>query len=153
MCVYSPTTELELVPPTRPCSHWRAPPHNTHPTPPPVRAAPAPFRAQESFVSRKHESDKIIVFERGSARGPLLFVVNFHASASRADYAVGAPAGGAWRLVLDSDEARFGGYGRIDRDVRHHACAPGTDGRPATMRVYSPCRTAQVYALAGGGVD
>jgi 1,4-alpha-glucan branching enzyme len=89
------------------------------------------------FVSDKH---KILVFERG----PLVFLFNFHGSASVADYSVLVPPGD-YRLILNSDEETFGGQGRI---------APGqtfqllNEMRGNEMchiiKVYLPCRTAMV---------
>ena len=89
------------------------------------------------FVSDKH---KILVFERG----PLVFLFNFHGSASVADYSVLVPPGD-YRLILNSDEETFGGQGRI---------APGQTFQLLNemrgnelchiIKVYLPCRTAMV---------
>lgn len=40
------------------------------------------------FLSRRHEGDKVVVFERGTQG--LLFIFNFHTSKSFADYRIGS---------------------------------------------------------------
>lgn len=49
---------------------------------------------QESFISRKHEGDRVIVFDRYTAGGHLLFVFNLHPTKSYEHYRVGAPVDG-----------------------------------------------------------
>ena len=102
--------------------------------------------SRDAYVSLKHEADKVLVFDRGTAAGPLLFVFNFHATASYEGYRVGAPAGGDWVLALDTDDAAFSGHGRIDAAAtRCAADAAPWHGRSHSVRVYAPCRSAQVY--------
>ncbi|MDR2850019.1 MAG: alpha amylase C-terminal domain-containing protein, partial [Verrucomicrobiota bacterium] len=81
-----------------------------------------------------------LVFERG----PLVFLFNFHSEGSVADYSVLVPPG-SYRLVLDSDEARFGGQGRI-LPGQSFALMEETRGNEAChiIKVYLPCRTAMV---------
>lgn len=43
------------------------------------------------WVSLKHESDKVVVFERGN----LLWIFNFHPTQSYTDYRIGTPWKGA----------------------------------------------------------
>ncbi len=43
------------------------------------------LNAPHTFISRKDEADKLIVFERGD----LVFVLNFHPNNSYSDYRVG----------------------------------------------------------------
>jgi 1,4-alpha-glucan branching enzyme len=61
-------------------------------------------------VSLKHEVDKVIVFERAG----LLFIFNFHPNNSFTDYRVGVEEAGEYKVVLTSDEKRFGGFDNID---------------------------------------
>nr|CAB3486969.1 unnamed protein product [Digitaria exilis] len=75
--------------------------------------------ADHQYVSRKHEEDKVIIFERGN----LVFVFNFHWSSSYFDYRVGCFKPGKYK------------------DWPH-------DNRPCSFSVYAPSRTAVVYALA-----
>jgi len=82
----------------------------------------------------------VLVFQRG----PLLFVFNFQASVSLADYAVLVPPG-RYRGVLNTDERRFGGHDRIAAN-QEYPVATVTRGQECcqVIRVYLPCRTALV---------
>lgn len=86
------------------------------------------------------EADKVLVIERG----PLVFFFNFHSAQSQSDYAVRVPPG-IFRSVLNSDEPRFGGQGRIESDQAYPIL---TETHAAEcvflVRVYLPCRTALV---------
>ncbi|KAF7355537.1 1,4-alpha-glucan branching enzyme [Mycena sanguinolenta] len=62
-----------------------------------------------AYVSLKHESDKVIVYERAG----LLFVFNFHATNSYTDYRVGVDEPGKYAVELTSDEKRFGGFDNV----------------------------------------
>ena len=70
--------------------------------------------APQAYVSLKHEVDKVVVFERAG----LLFIFNFHPTQSFADYRVGIEEAGEYRVVLSSDEKRFGGFDRIDLNTK-----------------------------------
>jgi 1,4-alpha-glucan branching enzyme len=82
---------------------------------------------------------KIIVAERAG----LIFVFNFSVGESPFGYAVHVGAGGVRELVLESDQSGFGGHGRVDPSVNYPLDDDGV------MCVYSPSRSAQVYALGG----
>jgi len=89
------------------------------------------------FVSDKH---KILVFERG----PLVFIFNFHSSLSVADYAVVVPPG-KYRLILDSDEDRFGGHARIAPSQSFELLTEMRGNELCNIiKIYLPCRTAMV---------
>ena len=96
------------------------------------------------------ESAKTLSFMRGK----LVFVFNFHASASHADFPVMTPPG-RYRLVLDTDSPAFGGQGRIAPGQVFFA-VPEIEGSEQIhrIRVYLPCRTAMVLerqvSKAGG---
>lgn len=66
-------------------------------------------------MSLKHEDDKIIVFERAG----LLFVFNFNSTKSFTDYKVGLNLSGSLKIVLNSDNAEFGGHNRIDNNITY----------------------------------
>ncbi len=83
-----------------------------------------------------HCDDKILAFERG----PLTFIFNFNPSKSFTDYFVDAPHG-AYSHVLDSDEHRFGGHGRMAAGQTFHALEHA--GRKG-IKVYLPCRSAMI---------
>ncbi|OQC32881.1 MAG: 1,4-alpha-glucan branching enzyme GlgB [Verrucomicrobia bacterium ADurb.Bin070] len=89
------------------------------------------------FVS---DTDKLLVFERGA----LVFLFNFHSEASVTDYPVLVPPG-AYRLVMDSDEPRFGGQGRIQPGQTFELLTEMRGNELCTViKVYLPCRTAMV---------
>ncbi|KAG5055660.1 hypothetical protein JHK85_008170 [Glycine max] len=126
--------------------------------------------AEHQYISRKNEGDKIIVFERGN----LIFVFNFHWNNSYSDYRVGCSTPGKYKIVLDSDDALFGGFSRLNHTAEYFTsvwnfsklvseCAPCSgmdlcvvfvlfegwyDDRPRSFLIYAPSRTAVVYALA-----
>ncbi|KAL7752174.1 alpha-1,4-glucan branching enzyme [Sorochytrium milnesiophthora] len=98
-----------------------------------------------SYVSLKHESDKVVVFERGD----LLFVFNFHPTQSYSDYKVGAGAQctGVYRIVLDTDDKKYGGHGRVDHaQSRFFTSDNGWCNRERSLMLYIPSRTALVLA-------
>ncbi|HRR33251.1 MAG TPA: alpha amylase C-terminal domain-containing protein [Kiritimatiellia bacterium] len=100
-------------------------------------------QALEGTVPRRlfvSDTDKLLVFERG----PLVFLFNFHSEASVTDYPVLVPPG-SYRLVMDSDEPRFGGQGRIQPDQTFELLTEVRGNELCTViKIYLPCRTAMV---------
>jgi hypothetical protein len=131
--------------------HVQSPPHTPRVIIATLKLSVVCSFPQDNFVSLKHEGDKMIVFDRGTAQGPLLFVFNFHPTKSYTDYRVGVPCTGDWELALDSDWSQFGGYNRVDGATTFHGDPMGWNERPASLQVYSPCRTVQVYKRKGTG--
>ena len=88
---------------------------------------------------------KIITFSRGK----LLFVFNFHNSYSEQRFFLHAhtTGEGAYRVILSTDEKRFGGPGLIDHDFVYQTAY--VEGRGLGFDVYSPCRTAMVLERIG----
>ncbi|KAL3289626.1 hypothetical protein HHI36_023036 [Cryptolaemus montrouzieri] len=97
---------------------------------------------EPGYVSWKHQDDKVIVFER---RG-VVFVFNFHPTQSFVDYKVGLEGSGEYRIILCTDESRFGGYNRIDLSVPFFTKDEGFAGRRHSMQVYIPSRCAIALA-------
>ncbi|CAI0469255.1 unnamed protein product [Linum tenue] len=95
------------------------------------------------YISRKDEGDRVIVFERGN----LVFVFNFHWNNSYSDYRIGCHKSGKYKIVLDSDDALFGGFDRLDHNAEYFTFEGWYDDRPRSIMVYAPARTAVVYAL------
>jgi 1,4-alpha-glucan branching enzyme len=88
------------------------------------------------------EADKVLVLERGS----LMFLFNFHSSCSVSDYPVRVPPG-KYRGILNSDELRFGGQGRITADQAYPLLTETRESECVfLLRVYLPCRTALLLA-------
>ena len=88
---------------------------------------------------------KIITFSRGS----LLFVFNFHNSYSEQRFFLHAhtTGEGTYRVILSTDEQRFGGQGLIDHGFEYHTAY--AEGQGLGFDVYSPCRTAMVLERIG----
>jgi 1,4-alpha-glucan branching enzyme len=89
---------------------------------------------------RRVDNDKFMAFERSG----LFFFFNFHPERSLADYPLEVPPG-EYGWVLDTDEKRFGGQGRIAADHKYPA-TPVVDGNVQRhfIRIYLPARTALV---------
>jgi len=88
------------------------------------------------------DEQKMLLFRRG----PLVFACNFHPDASYTDYRLGVPDAADYRLVLDTDDADCGGFGRIPRDQLHPMQKQPCYGRAQSIQLYIPARTAQVLA-------
>jgi len=90
------------------------------------------LEAPQAFVSLKHESDKMIVFERAG----LLFVFNFHPMNSYADYRVGVDVEGEYGVVLNSDEKeRFGGFDNVESESLYFTTPGVWHGRKNWLQV------------------
>ena len=87
------------------------------------------------------EDNQVMAFERSG----LLFVFNWSGTRAIPDYKLPAPTGGEWKVVLDSDEARFGGFARQDHSVHHF-----TD-KAQQLSLYLLPRTVMVLAPAFHG--
>ena len=92
-----------------------------------------------------NEADKVLAFLRGN----LLFVFNFNATRSYEGYGVLVPPAHDWRHVLDTDEPRFGGQGRIQPGAVYAPALVHDDVRNEIIqqiKLYLPARTAMVLA-------
>ncbi|KAI9307970.1 1,4-alpha-glucan-branching enzyme GBE1 [Cunninghamella echinulata] len=99
----------------------------------------------QAYVSRKHEGDKVIVFERGN----VVFVFNFHPTQSYTDYRIGVSQAGKYKMILNSDDKkRFGGHDRLDPKGEYFTTNEEWDSRPNWIQVYIPCRTAFLLTKA-----
>jgi len=96
-----------------------------------------------SKLAMHQQDDKVLAFERAG----LLLAFNFHPSESVVDYEIPAPPG-AYRLVLDTDEPRFGGQARLTPNQEYLTSAGGRGVKQThTLRIYLPSRTALVAEL------
>ncbi|KAL1131894.1 hypothetical protein AAG570_011505 [Ranatra chinensis] len=89
------------------------------------------LQAQPAYISWKHESDKVIVFERAG----LLFAFNFHPTKSFPDYRVGINEAGTYRIVLDTDQKQYGGYSRLSGDIDYTTQSEPYAGRKCSFQV------------------
>ena len=88
------------------------------------------------------ETNHVMAFHRGG----LLFVFNWSGDRAIMDYMLPVPQKGEWRVVLDTDNARFGGFGRQDVSMPHF-----TDGE-GNLSLYLLPRTALVLKRVGSAV-
>ena len=72
---------------------------------------------------------------------------NCNATSFFADYGFSAPDG-VWKVILDSDDAAFGGFSRVNGKVDHFSIAgasPNGNGKyDHHLMLYLPSRTAMV---------
>ncbi|MBF9238098.1 alpha amylase C-terminal domain-containing protein [Hymenobacter sp. BT683] len=86
----------------------------------------------------KHdEENKVLVYERGG----LVFVVNLHIEKSLTDYRFWVTQEGQYRVVLSSDNSRFGGFDRTDEGFVYETFEH-------QLSLYVPSRVALVLARA-----
>ena len=88
------------------------------------------------------ETNHVMAFHRGG----LLFVFDWSGDRAIMDYMLPVPQKGEWRVVLDTDNARFGGFGRQDVSMPHF-----TDGE-GNLSLYLLPRTALVLKRVGSAV-
>jgi 1,4-alpha-glucan branching enzyme len=98
----------------------------------------------DSFIELMHgeENQKMLV----ARRGPLVAVFNFHPTESYADYRIGVPDQADYRVVLDTDQAEFGGFNRISPNQTYPRQEIASHGRTQSIQLYIPSRSAQVLA-------
>ncbi|MDE5623345.1 MAG: alpha amylase C-terminal domain-containing protein, partial [Alistipes sp.] len=89
------------------------------------------------------EQNKTMVF----SHGPLLFVFNWHPTASIPDYELPVQGPGNYVPVLSTDEKRFGGQERQDMSGEHFSfdIIDDNGARWPRIRIYNTARTATVF--------
>ncbi len=90
----------------------------------------------KSILIRDNIYDKVLIFKRSN----YLFVFNFHPTKSFADYGV-EYISGKWKIVLNSDNIKYGGFGLIDEETIHESQLCGDK---LYLKLYIPSRTAIV---------
>lgn len=88
-----------------------------------------------------NEGDQIVAYQREN----LLFVFNFNGQKSFTDYGILVPEG-AYKIVLNTDNAKFGGFGLIDESLTYFTLPDSTETAPDKewLKLYIPARTALV---------
>jgi 1,4-alpha-glucan branching enzyme len=83
------------------------------------------------------ENNQVLIFERAN----LIFIFNFHPTNSIPDYEFWVPNGVDFKYLLNSDDAQFGGHGRVDSKTIHNSFKKeGGD----FLKIYCVNRTAMV---------
>ena len=98
------------------------------------------------WMSRNNEGDCNISFVRRNAQGKknLLFVYNFSA-ASWKEYRVGVPKKGKYTLILSSNEAKYGGTGKMKTKKIQMSSDHVCDGMGQSIIVSLPPFTMLVF--------
>ena len=60
-------------------------------------------------------ANKVIIFERNN----LIFLFNFSVNNSIFGYKFRVPKRGKYKIILNSDDVQFGGFGRVDNSIEH----------------------------------
>jgi 1,4-alpha-glucan branching enzyme len=99
---------------------------------------------QDPFVEQiaVHEDTKQLIFRRG----PLVFAFNFHPTESFTGLRIPVPDPRNYKVVLDTDQKEFEGFGRLDPNVVHFKEDVPMYSRQQSIRIYLPNRTALVLA-------
>ncbi len=84
----------------------------------------------------EHTDNKVIAFMRAGK----VFVFNFHPQDSYTDYRIDAPPG-QYRMMLDTDAPRFGGFGRLAPEQGHVTLKDPDDPNRPVLSLYLPTRT------------
>ncbi len=84
-----------------------------------------------------NQEDKVIVYHKGD----FVFAFNFHPTQSHDGCFIPIELEGSYRVVLSTDDFRFGGHGRVAHDVQYETHGKGDE---AGFRCYLPTRTAIV---------
>jgi 1,4-alpha-glucan branching enzyme len=100
--------------------------------------------SSQAYISLKHESDRVVAFERAG----LLFVFNWHANNSYTDYRIGVDVPGKYKVLLDTDAKELGGHGRIDHNTEWFTTDMEWNGRRNFVQLYLPSRSAIVLYRA-----
>ena len=100
----------------------------------------------DPFIERLllDEERRLLVYRRG----PLVFAVNLHPSASYEGLRLPAPDREDYRTVLSGDDAAFEGHGRAVAGSWHPVQDVPAHGRAQSVQVYLPARSALVLAPA-----
>lgn len=92
------------------------------------------------------KGDNVLAYMRNN----LLFVYNFHPEKSFSDYGILVPQG-EYKIILDTDDLKFGGFGLNDDTVHHfsHYDPLYEKGNKGWLKIYIPSRSALVLKKIG----
>lgn len=101
------------------------------------------LHSPQAYISLKNEQDRVIAFERAD----LLFIFNLHATKSYTDYRIGVDKPGLYKLILNSDDSKFGGFDRVDPKGDYFTTDLSWNGRRNFIQAYLPTRTVLVLGM------
>ena len=99
------------------------------------------FQATPIVKIWEKDGDNVLAY----LRKDLLFIFNFHPNNSFSDYGMLVPEG-EYKIVLDTDDTKFGGFGLNDDSIHHftqHDPLYAKDGK-GWLKTYLPARSAIV---------
>lgn len=97
---------------------------------------------EDAFLLHVDEEAKVLAWLRAG----LVFAACFHPNRSFPDYRVPAPPG-TFRIVLDTDRAKYGGFDRRDPNQHHHTLPDRIERH--FLSLYLPSRTGLVLQPIG----
>jgi len=99
------------------------------------------FKESFPYLLVANEGDQILAFRRGS----LLIVLNFNPQKSFPDYGIPVDPG-SYKILLNSDDQKFGGHGLVDQSITYYPGKPGkiASSLPYYLKLYIPSRTVLV---------
>lgn len=89
-----------------------------------------------------HEDSRQLIYRRG----PLVFVFNFHPTESYTGLRIPVPDPVNYRVVLNTDNKTFEGFGLVQEGVVYPKQDVPMYGRQQSVQIYLPSRSAQVLA-------
>lgn len=94
------------------------------------------FAEAYTGVVTSNEGDQVLAFQRKN----LIFVFNFSPNQSFTDYGfVMEP--GKYKIVLNSDNPQYGGYGLIDDKMIYYSMKTDSKDKKSWLKMYIPART------------
>ncbi len=99
------------------------------------------LRSGYAFNLLNDDDAKTTVFEQAG----MVFVFNWHPTFSLMDYKIPVPVPGKYKMILNSDDEQFGGFGRVEGEVEYFSF---TEMGRHFIRIYNVSRAAQVFELA-----
>ncbi|MBN1415094.1 MAG: alpha amylase C-terminal domain-containing protein [Bacteroidales bacterium] len=88
------------------------------------------------YLHLDNRGDQVLAFSRKD----YLFVFNFNPFKSFKDYGIKVE-GGKYKIVLNTDNTKYGGFGNIDESVIHYTQRMGKVSAPDYLKLYLPSRT------------
>jgi 1,4-alpha-glucan branching enzyme len=99
------------------------------------------------WISGDDVGNSVLAFLRkGDEKDPVLLVVCHFNTNVMAEYSVGVPYEGAWKEILNSDDAQFGGSGVVNGDLQAQAVASHGREHSITFKLPPLC----VMVFEGG---
>lgn len=84
------------------------------------------------------KDNSVLIF----GRGDFVWIFNFHPSKSIEGYQFGVDNQGKYKVLLETDHPKYGGFDRINRNTSYKAEAESSHGREYSLKIYTPSRSA-----------